>query len=49
MEAIQEAGANLEEKMEEKLPREAAGSGKEKREEKKLLMHIVSAELSMTN
>lgn len=48
MEAIQEAGANLE-KMEEKLPREAAGSGKEKREEKKLLMHIMSVELSMTN
>lgn len=28
---------------------EAAGRGKEKREEKKLLMHIMSAELSMTN
>lgn len=32
-----------------RLLQEASGRGKEKREEKKLLMHIVSVELSMTN
>lgn len=32
-----------------RLPWKAAARGKEKREEKKLLMHIMSVELSMTN
>lgn len=44
-EAVQEAGANLE-KVE--ASGEATGRG-EKREEKELLMHIMSAELGMTN